>query len=137
MERCIELGLIAKNNGESPVGSILLHKGTIISEGIETVNSVNDVTGHAELLAIKDANKKGHSDILHETIMYTTHEPCWMCSYAIRTYNIAKVVYAIAMPSIGGDSSDYRVLHTDTVDRWTAGPVVISGYQETLCRKVL
>lgn len=137
MERCIELGLIAKKNGESPVGSILVHKGEVISEGIETVKSVNDVTGHAELLAIKDAIKKGHIDILHEVSMYTTHEPCWMCSYAIRTYKIAKVVYAIPIPSIGGDSSAYKVLHTDSVDRWSAGPKIVGGFKEDLCRQAL
>ena len=137
MERCIELGLIAKSNGESPVGCILIHRGMIIAEGIETVKSVNDITGHAEMLAIKDAIKKGHGDLLHEVTMYTTHEPCWMCSYAIRSYGLAKVVYAISIPSIGGDSSPYKVLQTDAVDRWTAGPEIVSGFKEELCQKLL
>lgn len=137
MERCIELALIAKANGESPVGSLLVHKGEVIGEGIETVKSVNDVTGHAEMLAIKDAIKKDHSGNLHEATLYTTHEPCWMCSYAIRNYNLAKVVYAISIPSIGGDSSPFKVLHTDTVDRWSDGPKIIRGFKEELCQKEL
>ncbi len=137
MERCIELGLIAKSNGESPVGCILVYKGKVIAEGIETVKSNNDITGHAEMLAIKDAIKNGHADHLHEATMYTTHEPCWMCSYAIRSYKLHKVVYAISIPSIGGDSSPYKVLHTDAVDRWSNGPIIVRGFKEELCQKTL
>jgi len=137
MERCIELGKIAKSKGESPVGAILIYKGEVIGEGIETVKSANDVTGHAEMLAIKDAIKKGHSDVLKDTTLYTTHEPCWMCSYAIRHYRLAKVVYAISIPSIGGSSSDFKVLHTDTVDRWEAGPTILGGFKEKQCRAAL
>jgi len=137
MERCIELGMIAKSKGESPVGSLVVHKGEVIGQGLETVKSVNDITGHAEMLAIKDAIKQGHAEFLHEATLYTTHEPCWMCSYAIRSYNFAKVVYGISMPSIGGSTSSFKVLHTDTVDRWDGIPSIVGGFKEAQCRAAL
>jgi len=112
MERCITLAKIAGENKEPPVGSILVSGNKIIGEGIEKVKASKDVTGHAELLAIKDAIARGHLEQLSTATMYTTHEPCLMCSYAIRTHKIPKIIYGLTVPHIGAASSTFRVLQS-------------------------
>ncbi|MEZ5424500.1 MAG: hypothetical protein R2682_15575 [Pyrinomonadaceae bacterium] len=55
MRRCIELGLIAKERGDSPVGAVLACDGEIIAEGIEAGRTEGDITCHAEVEAIREA----------------------------------------------------------------------------------
>src|SRR6185312_2955191 len=80
-------------NGDAPVGSIISKDDEIISEAIEASKNKNDITCHAELEAIRLAVKKLKTNDLSDCTIYSTHEPCIMCSYAIRFYKIKKVVY--------------------------------------------
>jgi len=131
MSRCIELGRIARAQMESPVGSILVHNDEIIGEGIEAVHTDDDVTYHAEILAIKDAIANGHKSKLSESIMYTTHEPCIMCSYVIRTHKIPKIIYGMKIDHIGG--AQYGVLQTNEVPYWGEAPASIQSAYEKEC----
>ena len=125
MQRCIQLGSIAEERGESPVGSIILLEGKIIGEGIEAVKQHNDITYHAEIEAIRNAsNHLGHRN-LAGCILYTTHEPCIMCSYVIRQTGINTVVIAVLTGDTGGYSSALPVLKDTTVVKWAAPPEVI------------
>ena len=90
---CELLAAEAATNGDAPIGSIITKGDEIISEAIEATKSKNDITCHAELDAIRLAVKKLKTNDLSDCILYTTHEPCIMCSYAIRFYKIKKVVY--------------------------------------------
>ncbi|MBV1922707.1 MAG: nucleoside deaminase, partial [Flavobacteriaceae bacterium] len=91
MKKCIELGVKALKNGNPPVGSLLVKEDTIIGIGIENGKSSNDITNHAEIEAIRDALKSHQS--INGSILYTTHEPCIMCSYVIRHHRIKTIVF--------------------------------------------
>lgn len=93
MLECIELAKQALEKGNPPVGSVLVFEDKIIGKGIESGKSSGDITQHAEILAVKDALKNGYRDILEKSVMFTTHEPCIMCSYLIRHHKIAKLVF--------------------------------------------
>lgn len=125
MFRCIELGRLALAQMESPVGSILVYQDEIIGEGIEAVHTDDDATFHAEILAVKDAIAQGHKSKLAEAIMYTTHEPCIMCSYVIRTHKIPKIIYGMKIDHIGG--AQYGVLQTEEVPYWGSAPQSIQS----------
>ena len=127
MQKCIELAKIAKERGDSPVGSILVYNDEIIGEGIEAGKSSGDVTQHAEILAIQDALQRGKSHLLHLSCLYTTHEPCIMCSYPIRHYKIPLIVYGLAVDHIGGHTSEFGVLTKETVPLWGVAPYVMRG----------
>lgn len=58
MCRCCELGKIAQENGDAPVGSLIVKNGEIIAEGIESVKLKNDPTAHAEIEAVRLACQK-------------------------------------------------------------------------------
>ena len=68
--------------------------------------------------------------------MFTTHEPCIMCSYVIRNHQIKEVVFGAAVPYIGGHSSEFKVLTTQSVPKWGKGPSVSSGLMEEECREL-
>ena len=133
MSVCIALAKIAKQRGDSPVGSIIIQNGTIIAEGIEGGKTHNDVTFHAEIEAIRQATKHLKSQDLSNCIMYTTHEPCIMCSYMIRHTKIPIIVTGLSTGEIGGFSSKLPVLLDTTIKRWTAPPTLINGILEKEC----
>ena len=126
MKRCEILAVEAATNGDAPVGSVITKGDEIISEAIEAAKSKNDVTCHAELEAIRLAVKKLETNNLSDCIIYTTHEPCVMCSYAIRFYKIKKVVYQHAVNYFGGVSSSMPLLTSkEAPPHWGDVPVIV------------
>lgn len=127
MRICIELAKIAKQRGDSPVGSIIVKNGEVIGEGIEGGKTHKDITFHAEIEAIRTATKYLENQDLSDCIMYTTHEPCIMCSYIIRHTKIPIIVTGLATGEIGGFSSKLPVLLDTTISKWPAPPTLING----------
>lgn len=127
MQRCIELASIAKSNGKYPVGSVIVENETIIAEGIEGDSAYPGLIAHSEIIAvIKAVEIIGSYDLSYCTL-YSTVEPCFMCSYTIRRCSIPRVVYAVSAGEIGGASSDFPFLLSSRFRRWGAAPEVISG----------
>ena len=126
MQRCGLLGKTAAAKGNSPVGAIIIKADEIVSEAEEAGKSKNDITCHAELEAIRFAVAKLKTNDLSECVMYTTHEPCVMCSYAIRFYKIKKVVFQNAVQYLGGISSSVPLLLTNEVPpHWGKPPQIV------------
>lgn len=137
IRKCIELAKISKTMGESPVGSVVVKNNEIIGKGTESVKAKNDLSFHSEIEAIRDAcNFLGHRN-LSDCVLYTTHEPCIMCSYIIRQTGIGKVVFSISSGEIGGFNSHLPVLCDQTVSRWQKPPLIIGGVLEKECRELL
>jgi tRNA(adenine34) deaminase len=127
MQCCIDLAEIALTNGDPPVGAIIVYQNRIIGQGAESAKSSGDITNHAEIVAIKDAIINGHKIALADTVLFTTHEPCIMCSYVIRSYEIPKIVFGKSVPFIGGYSSPFKILTTGEVPKWGPLPIVIQN----------
>lgn len=125
MQHCLRLAVIAQNRGDSPVGSILVKDGKIISEGIEGGKTHRDITFHAEIEAIRNAIRFLETQDLSDCIMYTTHEPCIMCSYVIRHNKINTVVFRITTGEIGGFSSNFPLLCDISIKKWSSPPKLI------------
>ncbi len=133
MHECIELAKQALKNGNPPVGSLLVFEDQIIGRGIESGKSTGDITQHAEILAVKDALANGYRDILPQSVMFSTHEPCIMCSYLIRHHKINKIVFGVSVPLIGGQSSEFKILETETIPKWGTRPEIESGILQHEC----
>lgn len=136
MQQCIELGIIARQRRESPVGSILVLGDKIIGRGIEGGKSHLDITFHAEIEAIRQGSAHLGSQDLSGCVLYTTHEPCIMCSYVIRHTKINTVVIGLATGDTGGVSSKYPVLLDKTIGKWSDPPVLVHGVLEATCREL-
>jgi tRNA(adenine34) deaminase len=104
MRRCVALAQSVPSRGEYPFAAVIARRGEFISESLNMVRTEGDVTRHAEMLAISSAQKKMRSTSLHECTIYSTIEPCAMCSYAIRESRIGRVVFGLRSPVMGGNS---------------------------------
>ena len=134
MRRCIELARKARQQGNTPVGSVVVLDGEIMGEGMEQLPTSLVLTGYAEALACQHAVEKTGSRFLREATLYSTAEPCFMCSYIIRQAEIGKVVYAIETPLIGGATSAFPILATIELNAWKPAVLAIGGL---LAREVL
>lgn len=137
MKRCLELAAQAKLNNKTAVGSLIVQDGVIIAEGIEGSTELPDILAHAEVVAIIKAIEFTGSKNLSNCTLYTTVEPCFMCSYLIRQSKIKEIIYGISTPETGGASSEYPILTAMDIQKWHPTPVVIDGILEGACRNIL
>ncbi len=98
---------------EVPVGAVVVHEGGIMGRGHNQVESLNDPTAHAEILAIgaaaASAAAQGDSWRLDHCTLYVTLEPCTMCCGAAMLSRIGSVVFGAADPRAGGVVSSARL----------------------------
>ncbi|MDE2466800.1 MAG: nucleoside deaminase [Alphaproteobacteria bacterium] len=133
MRHAIRLAQTAREQGDMPVGSVVACDGKIIGEGMEAVRADNDLTAHAEIRAVQDACKRLKILDLTGCILITTVEPCFMCSFVIRSARIARVVIGRAVPHIGGFSSSCPILVNPNIPGWSRPPSVVAGVLEEEC----
>ncbi len=93
MAKAIELAKHAWQEGEIPVGAILVKDEQIIGQGWNRPISSHDPSAHAEMLAIRDAGQKIGNYRLLDTTLYVTLEPCSMCAGLLVHSRIQRVVY--------------------------------------------
>ena len=136
MRRCIELAMQAGSNGETPVGSLIVRDGLVISEGLEAVIGSNDGTAHAEINAIRVACATLGGRDLSECTLYSTAEPCVMCSYAIRRAAIQRVVVGSLGSHLGGATSSYSLLTDASIAAWPSPPELIGPVLQDQCARL-
>lgn len=136
MRRCIALAELARQTGDFPVGALIVRESLVISEATEAVRANFDITAHAETLAIRHACSILRSIDLSGCILYTTAEPCWMCSYAVRQTRIRQLVVGTTVPYVGGISSKYPLLTDSEISCWPPAPNVLFGILGEECERL-
>ncbi len=104
----------AFDEGEVPVGAIIVSKNIIIAKAHNQVETLNDPTAHAEILAITSATNYLGSKYLNNCTLYVTLEPCLMCASALNWAKIDKIVYAAEDEKNGFMKVGKTVLHPKT-----------------------
>lgn len=104
MRRCIELSRVAGKAGELPFAAVICKDGEVVAEIANQVSRDGDVTRHAEIVAVSQAQRALGTTNLQGCTLYSTIEPCPMCSFPIRETRISRVVFAISSPMMGGAS---------------------------------
>lgn len=99
----------AAEDGEVPVGCVIVHGEDIIGRGHNQREMLHDPTAHAEMIAITQAAAALESWRLLDTTLYVTLEPCLMCAGAIVNARIPRVVYGAKDPRAGACGSLYQV----------------------------
>ena len=130
MSRAIELAKLA--TGEVAVGAVLVKNGKIVAEAHNKKEQNNDVTSHAEILAIRDAEQKLGNWRLDDCDLYVTLEPCPMCAWAIINSRIKNVYFGSYDLNYGalGSKIDLRKIANSKLN-------VYGGIMEEECDKVL
>ena len=117
MRQALKEALKALDADEVPIGAVVVMNDKIIARGYNQVETLNDATAHAEIIALTSAFNFLGSKYLPEATLYVTIEPCTMCCGALYWSKIGKVVYGASDPKHGGLSlhaSSKNLLHPKT-----------------------
>jgi tRNA(adenine34) deaminase len=98
MRRALELAGRAQEEGEVPVGCVVVLKNEIIGEGWNRPISASDPTAHAEIQAMRAAALAAKNYRLTGAMLYVTLEPCEMCVGAMFHARIARAIYGASDP---------------------------------------
>lgn len=93
MRRALELARIAAEDGEVPVGALLVLNGEVIGEGWNQPIGSHDPTAHAEIVALRAGAQHLQNYRLGMTTLYATLEPCAMCIGALLNARVSRVVF--------------------------------------------
>ena len=114
MKEALKQAELASAEGEVPVGAVIVCQNRIISRAYNQAEKLNDVTAHAEILAITAASNYLGSKYLDECTIYVTLEPCVMCAGALNWSQIQRVIFAAEDPQKGYNKYGKKVLHPKT-----------------------
>jgi tRNA(adenine34) deaminase len=132
MARAIALAKESGKAREYPYGVVICRGPTVVASSINRVKHDRDVTRHAEVVAISDAQKTLRTISLDDCAIYVSAEPCAFCCYAIRESRIARVVYGLHSPHMGGVSK-WNVLTDEDISRtmpevFAPPPEILGGF---------
>ena len=129
MQRAIAEARAAAEEGEVPIGAVVVCGGRIVGKGHNRVEALGDATAHAEMQALTAAMNTLGGKYLPECALYVTVEPCVMCAGALAWSQIGKVVYGAADPKRGYSTYSNTILHPKTE--------VVAGFMEQECREIM
>lgn len=118
--------------GEIPVGAVVVAHNQMIAKAHNQVEKLQDVTAHAEILAITSASNYLGSKYLKDCTLYVTLEPCLMCAGAISWSQLDTLVYGASDSKKG--FFRFQDIPSPPIPSKTQ---IISGIQETKCQEIL
>ncbi len=134
MEEALKEAEKAKQEGEVPVGAIIVKDDKIIARGYNQNQSKNDSTLHSEMICIKKASDKLGTWRLTGTTMYVTLEPCSMCAGAIVLSRIDNLVIGAMDPKTGACGSVLQIANNKKLNHRLN---ITTGVLEDQCSKLL
>lgn len=114
MRRALDEAARAAEEGEIPVGAVVVCKGRIIARAHNETEKLNDVTAHAEMIATTMAASFLGGKYLNECTLYVTMEPCTMCAGALAWAQLGELVVGAPDPHRGYSRLNPPVLHPRT-----------------------
>lgn len=134
MQMALSLAEEAAQNGEVPVGAIVVKDGVIIGRGSNAPITEHDPSAHAEIQAMRDAAKYLGNYRLVDCTLYVTLEPCAMCAGAIQHARIARLVFGASDPKTGACGSVINLMAEERLNHHTE---VTGGILATECGSLL
>ncbi len=114
MLKALDEAAKAAEEGEIPVGAVIVCKGKIIARAHNETEKLNDVTAHAEMIAITMATSFLGGKYLNECTLYVTMEPCTMCAGALAWAQLGELIIGTSDPNRGYTRLSPSVLHPRT-----------------------
>ncbi|MFA6843508.1 MAG: nucleoside deaminase [Bacilli bacterium] len=118
MHKAYQEALKALNENEIPVGAIVVCEDKIITRAHNQTELLNDVTAHAEMLAITSTSATLGGKYLQQCCLYVTLEPCVMCAGALAWSQIGRIVYGAQDKKRGYSRVKPEILHPRTIVKY-------------------
>ncbi len=134
MRRAMVLADKAEQEGEVPVGALLVKDGEIIAEGWNRSIAEHDATAHAEIQVLRKAGQVLENYRLSDTTLYVTLEPCPMCAGALLHSRVKRVVFGAADLKAGAAGSVFNLFETQAAYHYAD---IESGLLAEECRAQL
>ena len=136
MESAIKQAFIARDNGEVPIGAVLVdvNSGQIVAQSGNSTVQQSDPTSHAEINVIRARCGELGAQRIPNHDLYVTLEPCPMCAAAISNARIRRVIFGAYDPKSGGVDHGAKIF---THDQCHHKPEVIGGVMEAECGVIL
>jgi len=134
MRLALDQARAAFDEGEVPVGAVIVHEGRVIAEGHNQRETLKDPTAHAEMIAITQAAEALGSWRLLDCVLYVTLEPCPMCAGAIVQARIPTVIYGTTDPKGGACHTLYQITADSRLNHQST---VLGGVLLHECRAIL
>jgi tRNA(adenine34) deaminase len=103
--------------GKNPIGCVIVKNGQVVGEACNEVELRHDATAHAEILAIRGAGEKMKCDELRDAVLYSTLQPCGMCTMAAIWAKIGRIVYGAGREQVHEMYFEDRHLSTENFIR--------------------
>lgn len=132
----------SRQRGNHPFGALLVRDGEVLLEAENSVETEHDCTGHAELNLMREASQAFDREFLSTCTLYTSTEPCAMCSGAIYWDNVRRVVYGLSeegLLRLTGDNPSNPTMHLpcrEVLQRGQYGIEVVGPLLEDEAAKV-
>ena len=124
----------AGQRGEVPIGACIVSGETVIAAAGNRTRTDQDPTGHAEILALREAAAKVGNYRLTDAVVYSTIEPCVMCAGALIQARVGRLVYGARDERAGAVESHFQVCDTDFLNHRIE---VTAGVLEEECREIM
>jgi len=134
MDEAIKEAKKALSVDEVPIGCVIVFNGEIIARAHNRKEELQQVTAHAEVLAIEQACRFMKSWRLENCTLYVTLEPCPMCAGTIQQARIPVVVFGAKDPKGGSFGSNFNLNEVKGLNHY---PMIESGIEEEKCSKLL
>jgi tRNA(adenine34) deaminase len=134
MRAAIRAACIAEENGDVPIGAVIVYEGRIIARAYNQREQLNDPTAHAEIIALTQAAAELESWRLHGCTLYVTLEPCPMCAGALVLGRLDRLVYGCSDPKAGACESLYQIVQDPRLNHRLEMTTGVLGDQ---CRHLL
>ncbi len=134
MSKALKEAFKASQIDEVPIGCVIVKDNKIIARGHNKREMKNDVTSHAEMEAIRKANKKLNSWRLVDCDLYVTIEPCIMCMGAIYQSHIRKIYYGAPDPKGGAVNSSIIFKEIKNLNHY---PEIEGGVLQEECSQII
>lgn len=134
MTAAIQQATIAADNGDVPVGAVIVYQNQIIAKGCNQRDMLKDSTAHAEIIALTAACEYIGDWRLNNCTIYVTLEPCPMCAGALVLARLNKLVYGCDDPKAGACGTLYNIVQDDRLNHRME---VVKGVLTEQCSSLL
>jgi len=134
MRVALEEAQKAAQEGEVPVGAVVVVNGQVIAKDHNRREQLQDPTAHAEIIVLKKAAKVLGQWRLTDATVYVTKEPCVMCAGALVNARVKRLVFGCKDEKAGASGTLYNITSDPRLNHRVE---VLSGVLETECREIL